>query len=45
MSKNITISKDMIFDAAFSIVKEYGMERLSNRELAKKRKTISNIGC
>lgn len=36
MSTSIKISKDMILDAAFSIVKESGMEGLSNRELAKK---------
>lgn len=36
MSTSIKISKDMILDAAFSIVREYGMEGLSNRELAKK---------
>lgn len=36
MSTSIKISKDMILDAAFSIVRESGMEGLSNRELAKK---------
>lgn len=36
MSTSIKISKDMILDAAFSIVKESGMEGLSNRELVKK---------
>lgn len=36
MSTSIKISKEMILDAAFSIVRESGMEGLSNRELAKK---------
>ena len=38
MPTNIRISKDMILDAAFKIVKQEGMEKLSNRELANKLK-------
>ena len=34
----IKISKEMILDAAFEIVRNYGMEKLSNRELANKLK-------
>ena len=34
MPTKIKISKEMILDSAFSIVREYGMEKLSNRELA-----------
>lgn len=34
----IKISKEMILDAAFEIVRQYGMEKLSNRELANKLK-------
>ena len=38
MPTKIRISKDMILDAAFEIVRQYGMEKLSNRELAHKLK-------
>lgn len=38
MPTKIRISKDMILDAAFEIVRQYGMEKLSNRELANKLK-------
>ena len=38
MSTKIRISKDMILDAAFEIVRKDGMEKLSNRELANKLK-------
>ena len=38
MPTKIKISKDMILDAAFEIVRKYGMEKLSNRELANKLK-------
>lgn len=38
MPKKIKISKEMILDAAFDIVRKRGMEDLSNRELAKKLK-------
>lgn len=38
MPTKIKISKDMILDAAFDIVRESGMEALSNRELAAKLK-------
>lgn len=38
MSTKIKISKDMILDSAFEIVREHGMEKLSNRELANKLK-------
>ena len=38
MPTKIRISKDMILDAAFEIVRQDGMEKLSNRELAKKLK-------
>lgn len=38
MPTKIKITKDMILDAAFSIVKQHGIERLSNRELASKLK-------
>ena len=38
MPTKIRISKDMILDAAFEIVRQEGMEKLSNRELAKKLK-------
>ena len=38
MPTKIRISKDMILDAAFEIVKQDGMEKLSNRELANKLK-------
>lgn len=34
MPTKIKISKEMILDSAFSIVREYGIEKLSNRELA-----------
>ena len=34
MPKNIKISKDMILEAAFDIVRKDGIEKLSNRELA-----------
>lgn len=38
MPTKIKISKDMILDAAFEIVRQDGMEKLSNRELANKLK-------
>ena len=38
MPTKIKISKDMILDAAFEIVRKDGMEKLSNRELASKLK-------
>ena len=38
MPTKIRISKDMILDAAFEIVRQEGMEKLSNRELASKLK-------
>ena len=38
MPTKIRISKDMILDAAFEIVRQYGIEKLSNRELANKLK-------
>ena len=38
MPTKIKISKEMILDAAFEIVRNYGMEKLSNRELANKLK-------
>lgn len=38
MPKNIKISKEMILDSAFEIIREYGIEKLSNRELATKLK-------
>ena len=38
MPTKIRISKDMILDAAFEIIRQDGMEKLSNRELAKKLK-------
>ena len=38
MPTRIRISKDMILDAAFEIVRQEGMEKLSNRELANKLK-------
>ncbi|MBO5478879.1 MAG: TetR/AcrR family transcriptional regulator [Clostridia bacterium] len=38
MPTKIRISKDMILDAAFEIVRQDGIEKLSNRELAKKLK-------
>lgn len=38
MSTKIKISKDMILDAAFEIVREDGIDSLSNRELASKLK-------
>ena len=38
MTKNIKISKDMILEAAFKIVKTEGIEKLSNREIADKLK-------
>ena len=38
MSTKIKISKDMILDAAFNIVRKDGMEKLSNRELANRLK-------
>ena len=34
MPTKIKISKEMILDSAFSIVRKYGIEKLSNRELA-----------
>lgn len=36
MPTTIKISKKMILDAAFEIAREYGVEQVSNRELAKK---------
>ena len=38
MPTKIRISKDMILDTAFEIVRQEGMEKLSNRELASKLK-------
>lgn len=38
LSTKIKISKDMILDAAFEIVRKHGIEKLSNRELANKLK-------
>lgn len=38
MSTKVRISKDMILDAAFEIVRQHGMEKLSNREIANKLK-------
>ena len=38
MPTKIRISKDMILEAAFEIIRQDGMEKLSNRELAKKLK-------
>lgn len=38
MPTKIRISKDMILDAAFEIVRQHGMEKLSNREIANKLK-------
>ena len=38
MPTKIKISKEMILDEAFEIVRKHGMEKLSNRELAKKLK-------
>ena len=38
MPTKVKISKDMILDAAFEIVKKGGTEKLSNRELANKLK-------
>lgn len=38
MPTKIRISKEMILDAAFEIVRQDGMEKLSNRELANKLK-------
>lgn len=38
MPTQIKISKEMILDTAFAIVRKYGMEKLSNRELANKLK-------
>ena len=36
MSKNVTITKEMILTAAFDIAREKGLDGISNRELAKK---------
>ena len=36
MPKSVKITKEKILEAAFSIVREKGIESLSNRELAKK---------
>ena len=36
MPTTIKISKDMILDAAFKIAREEGIEKISNREIAKK---------
>ena len=38
MPTKIKISKDMILNAAFDIVRDHGIEKLSNRELANKLK-------
>lgn len=38
MPTKIRISKDMILDTAFEIVRQDGMEKLNNREIAKKLK-------
>ena len=38
MPTQIKISKDMILNAAFEIVREEGMEKLNNREIAKRLK-------
>ena len=38
MPKNIKISKDMILETAFEIVRKDGIEKLSNREIANKLK-------
>ena len=38
MPTQIKISKDMILDAAFEIVRQNGMEKLNNREIAKRLK-------
>ena len=38
MPTKIRISKDMILNTAFEIVRQYGIEKLSNRELANKLK-------
>lgn len=38
MPTKVKISKDMILEAAFDIVREQGIEKLSNRELANKLK-------
>ena len=38
MPTKIKISKEMILDAAFQIVRKHGIEKLSNRELANKLK-------
>ena len=38
MPTKIKISKEMILDKAFEIVRNHGMEKLSNRELAKEMK-------
>lgn len=38
MPTQIKISKDMILNAAFEIVRENGMEKLNNREIAKRLK-------
>lgn len=38
MPTRVKISKDMILEAAFDIVREQGIEKLSNRELANKLK-------
>ena len=35
MSKIVSITKEMIIDAAFNITKEKGFSKLSNREIAK----------
>ncbi len=36
MGATIKISKDMILEAAFSITRDNGIEKVSNREIAKK---------
>jgi len=35
VSKIVSITKEMIIDAAFNITKEKGFSKLSNREIAK----------
>ena len=36
MSKEVKITKDMILEAAFDIVREKGLEEVSNRSIAKR---------
>lgn len=35
MTKSVKITKEMILDAAFNITRKYGIDKVSNRELAK----------